>query len=113
MYTSNRFADVFGVDPVVAYGFLRFLTETGCCTTSRAEKVAGRKGKPATLYHLNPECIEKLSALLTQRLTGPAPAVLQTLPDGSLVDGAGRPVAIAAALAEVPVPVAVDAQPAV
>lgn len=56
-FTVDQFSSANSVEKPVAYGFLRFLSERGLATESKTEKVAGRRGKPSTIYTLTPESV--------------------------------------------------------
>lgn len=64
MMTVKEVADKLGVDSIVAYGLLHFMTEKEFVETGRAAKVPNKKGKPATTYKLDRACIDRLHACL-------------------------------------------------
>lgn len=72
-YTVDQFSTQFNVEKPVAYGFLRLLADKGMVSTSKADKPAGTRGKPATIYTFSPETAEKFSAFVDG--FGNAPAV--------------------------------------
>jgi len=51
-FTVDQFSEANSVEKPVAYGFLRFLAERGFATTTKTDKVAGKRGKPSTIYTL-------------------------------------------------------------
>jgi hypothetical protein len=60
-FTVDQFVQANGTEKPVAYGFLRYLAETGFATTSKTEKVAGKRGKPSTIYTLTPSALAVFS----------------------------------------------------
>ena len=66
--TVDKFAEVFGIERNIAYGLLRFLSDAKLVQTSKLPQPAGKKGKPATIYHLDAGVGERLVAHLKQHL---------------------------------------------
>jgi hypothetical protein len=56
-FTVDQFSTANSVEKPVAYGVLRFFAERGFATTTKTDKVAGKRGKPSTIYTLTPEAI--------------------------------------------------------
>lgn len=66
----DTFADVFGIERNIAYGFLRFISEAKLVQTGKRPQPKGKKGKPATLFHLDASLGERLVAYIDQNMKG-------------------------------------------
>lgn len=49
----DKFADAFNIERNIAYGFLRFIADAKLVQTGKRPQPKGKKGKPATLFHLD------------------------------------------------------------
>jgi predicted ArsR family transcriptional regulator len=65
---TEQVAELLGVDGNTARGLLKFMVDVGLITTEEAEKEAGKKGRPATLYNITRQGIDKLHDLLVEKL---------------------------------------------
>lgn len=63
---KHQVAKLLNVKVDVAYGLLRFMSETKCATTSKADRAKSKKGRSTTLYHFDQSSIEKLSVMIKQ-----------------------------------------------
>ncbi len=68
MRTVKEIAEKLGVDPVIAYGLLHFMVEKEFVSTGKAEKVMGKKGKPATTYSFDRVSVDRLYSCLLESL---------------------------------------------
>jgi predicted transcriptional regulator len=66
--TVDKFAEVFGIERNVAYGLLRFLADAKLVQTSKLPQPEGKKGKPATIYHLDEQVGQRFVEHLKQKL---------------------------------------------
>jgi hypothetical protein len=66
--TRAKFAEVFGIEDNVSYGFLRFLADTKLVKTGKLSQPKGSKGKPKTIYHLDDGIGARLVAYLQKHL---------------------------------------------
>lgn len=66
--TVDDFADLTKLERNVAYGFLRFLAETGLVKTGTRKQPEGKRGKPTTLYYLDADMATRLMAYLGKNL---------------------------------------------
>lgn len=64
----DKFSDIFGIERNIAYGFLRFISEAGLVQTGKRPQPKGKKGKPATLFHLDAGLGERLVAHIAKHL---------------------------------------------
>ncbi len=64
----DKFAEEFNVERNIAYGFLRFISEAKLVRTGKRPQPKGKKGKPATLFHLDPGLGDRLVEYLGKNL---------------------------------------------
>lgn len=72
-FTVDQFSEANGIEKPVAYGFLRFLAERGFATTTKTDKVAGKRGKPSTIYTLTDGTVAFLGGAVTEYVAPSAP----------------------------------------
>jgi len=80
--TVDKFAEVFGIERNVAYGLLRFLADAKLVQTSKLPQPEGKKGKPATIYHLD----EQLGSRFVEHLKQKLGNEMQVVPQIQLVE---------------------------
>ena len=69
-----KVAELLGVDRTAAYGLLRFLADADIVAVEKEEKVAGKRGRSSMAYKIDAAAVDKLSALLKEKLCEPANA---------------------------------------
>ncbi len=64
----DKFAELLNIERNIAYGFLRFIADAKLVSTGKRKQPKGKKGKPATLFHLDAGLGERLVAYLAEYL---------------------------------------------
>lgn len=64
----KEIAALFGMKDTEVYGLLNFMVAAGVLTRSKADKMPGKTGKPAFVYHLDLASAEALRTLIVGKL---------------------------------------------